>query len=243
MRWIDLFDVSPFLDPFGSDHHASTRLHGLDHRAVEPKIQQGDALARGSKQRTIERIAQGLDPSRVPGYEQFPFGRQEGQRISSIEAFCCVGKDIDQGKVWIDRKLATYLMQDDFGIGVASQMMVSLAREFFFEFLVVGQLAVKTKTEPFVFVDVLALKGLSVVPIVLAAGRIPHVSDGCRADKLLHDRFVLAAMREAKDFADRSDVLVGFEQQRPLGVVAGHSRSQLAPVLNVLQHPGHEGRT
>ena len=134
-------------------------------------------------------------------------------------------------------------MQDDFGIGVASQMMVSLAREFFFEFLVVGQLAVETKTEPLVFVDVLALKGLSVVPIVLAAGRIPHVSDGCRADKLLHDRFVLAAMREAKDFADRSDVLVGFEQQRPLGVVAGHSSGQLAPVLNVLQHPGHEGRT
>ena len=121
--------------------------------------------------------------------------------------------------------------------------MVTLAREFFFELLIIGQLAVETKTEPLVFVDVLALKGLSVVPVVLAAGRVPHMSDGCRADKLLHDRFVLAAMREAKDLADRTDVFVGFEQQRPFGVVAGHSSSQLAPVLNVLQHPGHEGRT
>ena len=131
----------------------------------------------------------------------------------------------------------------DFGIGVASQVVVSLAREFFFELLVVGQLTVETKTEPLVFVDVLALKGLSVVPVVLAAGRIPHVSDGCRADKLLHDRLVLAAMRETKDFADRSDVLVGIEQQRPFGIIAGHSSGQLAAVLDVLQHPGHQGRT
>ena len=78
MRWIDLLDVPPFLDPFGSDHHASPRLHGLDQRAVEPKIQQGDALAGGGKQRTIERIAQGLDPTRIPSYQQFPFGCQEG---------------------------------------------------------------------------------------------------------------------------------------------------------------------
>ena len=45
-----------------------------------------------------------------------------------------------------------------------------------------------------------------------------------------------------KDLADGPDVFVGFEQQRPLGIVAGHASSQLAAVLDVLEHPGHDRR-
>jgi hypothetical protein len=60
------------------------------------------------------------------------------------------------------------------------------------------------------FVDVLPFKGLGVVPVILSAGCVSNVPDGCDTGELLHDRFAFASVRKAKDFADNTDIFDGF---------------------------------
>ena len=85
-------------------------------------------------------------------------------------------------------------MQNNLGIGVARQVVIPFASEFVFELLIVGQLAVKAEAEPLVLVNVLAFERLSIVAVVLTTCRIANVTDGRRADQLLHDRFVFASV-------------------------------------------------
>jgi hypothetical protein len=89
----------------------------------------------------------------------------------------------------------------------------------------------------------LAFKGLSVVLVVLTASRVTDVPDGSRTNQLLHDRFMLAAVREPENFANGSDIFVGFEQQRSLGVKARHASCKLPTILDVLKHPWKQIRS
>ena len=55
-----------------------------------------------------------------------------------------------------------------------------------------------------------------------------------------HQRLILRAMVHAEDFADGAHVLVGADELFAMRMVCGHSGRQLAPVLDVQQHPRHE---
>lgn len=116
-------------------------------------------------------------------------------------------------------------------------MMIPFEDQSLFEFGVVRELTVKAKAKPFVFMDMLPFERLGVVSVVLTTRRVSDVTDGRRADELIHDGFVFAPMGQSENLADGADVFMRFEQLRPDGVVAGHACCQLPPVLDVLQHP------
>ena len=72
-------------------------------------------------------------------------------------------------------------MHDDFGVGVALQVVVALGEQLFLELFVVGELAVEGEGEPLGLAAVVALERLGVASVVAAAGGVAHVADGDRA--------------------------------------------------------------
>ena len=71
-------------------------------------------------------------------------------------------------------------VHDDFGVGVALQVVVALVEQLFLELLVVGKLAVEGEGEPLGLAAVVALERLGVAAVVAAAGGVAHVADGDR---------------------------------------------------------------
>ena len=78
-------------------------------------------------------------------------------------------------------------MHDDFGVGVALQVVVALVEQLFLELLVIGELAVEGEGEPLGLAAVVALERLGVAPIVAAAGGVADVAD---RDRAVHLRMI-----------------------------------------------------
>ena len=131
-------------------------------------------------------------------------------------------------------------MHQHFGVGLAGEVVVVIVEQLLAEVHVVGQLPVEGEAEPLVLLDVVALEGLGVAAVVLAAGGVADVADGRPAGILLHQALVLAAMAQPEDLADVAHVLVGVDQLIAVGIVGGHAGRQLAAVLDVQQHPRHQ---
>ena len=102
-------------------------------------------------------------------------------------------------------------MHEHFRVRLAGEIVVVIVEQLLAQVHVVGQLPIERETEPLVLLDVVALERLGVAAIVLAAGGVAHVADGRPAGILLHQALVLAAMVQAKDFADVPHFLVGVD--------------------------------
>ena len=100
----------------------------------------------------------------------------------------------------------------------------------------------KAKAEPLVLLDMMPLERLGVAAVVGPAGGVADVADGGHADVLLHQRFILAAVVEAKNLGDRADFLMGIDQLLAMRIEGGHARGKLPAVLHVQQHPRHQPR-
>ena len=133
-------------------------------------------------------------------------------------------------------------MQNDFGVGLAGQVVVVVGEQLLAELAVVGQLAVEAEAEPFVFLQMVPLERLGVAEVVGPAGGIPHMPDGGAARVFLHQAFVLAAMAHPKDFGDAADLFVGVDQLIAIGIEDRHAGGELAAVLDVEQHSRDEPR-
>jgi hypothetical protein len=120
--------------------------------------------------------------------------------------------------------------------------MVGLAEQLVAEGLKIGELAVEAEGEPLAFFQVMPFERLSVVAVVRAARGIANVAN-CRAPRIFpHQALGFAAVRQAKHLADRPHLLVCVQKLLAAGIETGHSRSQLAAVLNIKQHPGQKPR-
>ena len=115
-------------------------------------------------------------------------------------------------------------MHDDFGVGVALQVVVALGEQLFLELLVVGELAVEREGKPLGLAAVVALERLGVASVVAAAGGVAHVADRHRAVHPLHDRLELLAMIEPEGLGDRAHFLVGLDERIAVRAKAGSCR-------------------
>ncbi len=133
-------------------------------------------------------------------------------------------------------------VHDDFGVGVALQVVVALGEQLFLELFVVGELAVEGEGEPLGLAAVVALERLGVAAVVAAARGVADVADRDRAVHLAHDRLELLAVIEPERFGDRAHFLVGLDERIAVGTKAGHARGELSPVLHVQQHARDQPR-
>ena len=104
-------------------------------------------------------------------------------------------------------------VHDDFGVGVALQVIVALVEQLFLELLVVGKLAVECEREPLGLASVVALERLGVRSVVAAASGVAHVADGDRPVHLPHDRLELVAVIEPERLGDRPHFFVGLDER------------------------------
>jgi hypothetical protein len=123
-------------------------------------------------------------------------------------------------------------MHQHFGIGIASQMKITLGQNLLFQLLIVGELTVEAKREPLVLFDVMSLKRLSVSLIVGSTGGIAHVANRGNPRVLVHqsDGFVL--MIQVEHFRDGADIFVGVDQLWLFRSVCCHPGGQLSSILD-----------
>jgi hypothetical protein len=133
-------------------------------------------------------------------------------------------------------------VHDDFGIGVPRQVMFTVLHQSISELCVVRELTVEAKTEPLVFVDVLSFEGLRVTLVILSARGISNVPDRGAARVSLHDRLTFTAMRQSKDFCNGPDIFHRIQDEGSIGIEGGHPGSELASILDILQHAREQVR-
>ena len=148
--------------------------------------------------------------------------------------------DVDQRRLPVGRQRLADLVHEDFGVGLARQVVVVVGQQLRPQLRVVGQLAVEGEAEPLVLLDVVPLERLGVAAVVGPAGGVADVADRRPAGVFLHQALVLGPMVHAEDLADRADFLVGVDQLVAMGMIGGHAGRQLAAVLDVQQHPRHQ---
>ena len=68
-------------------------------------------------------------------------------------------------------------VHEDFGVGIALQVVVALVEQLFLELFVIGELAVEGEGEPLGLAAVVALERLGVGSVVAAAGGVADVAD------------------------------------------------------------------
>jgi hypothetical protein len=133
-------------------------------------------------------------------------------------------------------------MENDFGVGVESQVMIPVSQQSFLENAVIRELAIETKAEPLSFVDVLSLEGLGVVSVILPAGRIADVPNRGPAGQVLHQGLRLGSVIQTEDLRDRTDILAIPQQRWTIGIKGGHAGGKLPSILNIEQHSRQKSR-
>ena len=206
------------------------------------QIQQRHALAGRGEQRPLHRVAEGLDAQRIARDQHVPDGVEEHQAVRAIDPAIDVSPQVDQRGVAIARQLVADLVHQDFGIGLAGQVIVAIGQQIAAEPLIIGQLPIEGKAEPLMPLQMMPLEGLGVAPILGPAGGIADVADRGPAGVFVHQAFALAAMAKAKDLADAPQFLVGVDQLVALGIERRHAGRKLAAILNIQQHPRHQPR-
>ena len=124
-------------------------------------------------------------------------------------------------------------MHDDFGIGIAGQIVVVVVQQLLFQLGKVGQLAVESETEPLVLFDVVAFEWLGVAAVGLPTGGVSNVPDGRPARIFIHQVGVFGPMVDAENLGDRAYVLVGVDELLPIRIIGSNAGGQLAAVLDV----------
>ena len=125
--------------------------------------------------------------------------RDQDDVVGAVESLGDPPEDSDPvGLLVFGLELVGQRVHDDFGVGVALEVVVALGEQLVLQSVVVGELAVEGEGEPLGLAAVVSLERLGVASIVAAAGCVAHMADCDRAVDLLHDRLELFAMIEAK---------------------------------------------
>ena len=183
----------------------------------KPEVQERDAFARRGQQRTFDRVAQRPKSPGVAGDHHLAQRVEQHEAVGAVEPAGHVSHHLHQRRPAVARQLAADLVHDDFGVGVARQVVVVVGQQLVAELGVVGQLAVEAEAEPLVLLQVVPLERLGVVEVVLPAGGVANVADRRPAGVALHDALGLAAMAQAKHLADGAQAAIRFEQLLPVG--------------------------
>ena len=124
----------------------------------------------------------GRKPMRVAHHHQLAVGRDQDDVVRAVEAFRDSSEHADPvGLLVFGLELVGERVHDDFGVGVALQVVVALGEQLFLELFIVGKLAIEREGKPFRLAAVVALERLGVGSIVAAAGGVAHVADRDRA--------------------------------------------------------------
>src|SRR5690606_23453642 len=102
----------------------------------------------------------------------------------------------------ISRKLPADLVHNDFGIGLAGQVMVVVGQQLVSQLGIVGKLAVERKAKPLPPLQVMPLERLGVIAIFTSTRRISHVTDGSPSCIAIHQAFRLAAVAQTEYLAN-----------------------------------------
>ena len=197
--------------PLGSGHDQRAGLERAD--VAEAEVGQRHALAGGAEERAVLGDAERPEAERVAHDHQLAVSRDQDDVVGAVEPFGDPPEDPDPvGLLVLGLELVGQRVHDDFGVGVALQVVVALGEQLVLELLVVGELAVEGEGEPLGLAAVVALERLGVASIVAAAGGVADVADRERAVDPLHDRLELLAVIEAERLGDRADFLVGLDQ-------------------------------
>src|SRR5438309_6205164 len=104
----------------------------------------------------------------------------------------------------------------------------------------VSQLAVEGEAEPFPLAAVPSLEWLGIVAVIGSAGGVADMADGGPARVLPHDAVVLGLVVVAEGLDHGTDLLVGVQKLFSAWIVGREPRRELAPVLQIELHAGHE---
>ena len=169
-----------------NDRRHMTRRKGHDLFTLESKVQQRYILAGRSENAAIKRVAHGFDSQRITRHHHFAFGRNHGNGVSAVAAMVDVPHDFQKRRVFVFGENTTDFVKDDLGIGFPRQVVLVFRQQFITQLLVVGQLAIKGKTEPLGFLNMVSLERLSVIAIIGAAGCVTDMSDCSLTGVLFH---------------------------------------------------------
>ena len=208
---------------------------------VKPRLASGTLSLAAAKSGPFSAMQRGRNPSGSRDHDQLAAGRQQDDVVRPVELLGQAAEDPPPvGHRPLALELVAQRVHEDLGVGVALQVVVALLQQLALQLLVIGELAVEGEGEPLGLAAVLALERLGVAPLGAAAGGVADVADGGGAVVPLHDRLELVPMVEAERLGHRPQLLVGLQERTASGMIAGHPRGELAPVLHVEQHPGDQ---
>jgi len=226
---------------FRVDQNGVTRGQRSDLFVFKTEIEQRHRFTCRGKQRSLLHIAHGFDPQRVPGHDELTFCGQQRQAVSAIECPASFLQDFHPiHRPGAAGKNPPEFMHDDFGVGVQTQVMVTVGQQTLFQNSIVRELSVEAKAKPLSLVDVTAFKRLSVVTIVLARGGVSRMTNGRTPGQVLHQGLRLLAVIQTKDLGDAPNLFSIQQNRRSIGIVGRHPGGELSAVLDVQQHPGEQ---
>ena len=229
-------------DPWtrGIDDQRRARLERADRFGGEAEIEQGDALAGGRHERPLDRVLHRADAEGITGNDHPPAGIDHRDVPGPVEPPGDRREQFDGRRDGIPRELPTDGMEDHLGVVVAGEVVVAIGEDLRPQFGVIGQLAIEAEGEPLPLLDVGPLERLGVAAILGPAGRIADMADRRRAGVLIHEPLIDAPMAHPEHLAHAPDILMGGEKLVAIGIPGRHSGRELAAVLDVEEHPGHE---
>ena len=117
------------LQPAVADDDRLARRHRLDALRGEADVHQGHALAGRGEQRPFDRVAQRLDAQRIAGDDHVAQGVEEHEAVGPVELLGQLAEDVDQLRPAVHRKRRADLVHEDFGVGLAGQVVVVVAQQ------------------------------------------------------------------------------------------------------------------
>ena len=144
---------------------------------ANPRFNNATLSLAAAKQRTFDRITQRSKSPRVAGNDHLAERVEQHQAVRAVEALRNIPHHIHKCRPSVSRQLAANLVHDDFGVGIARQMMIIVRQQFIAELRVICELAVERETEPLVLLQVLPLERLRVVQVVLPTRGISNMTD------------------------------------------------------------------
>ncbi len=122
--------------------------------------------------------AQRAEPQRVADHHQLAVPGDQHDVVRAVEPLRDPAEDPHPvGLLVLRLELVGQRVHDDFGVGIALQVVVALGEQLVLELVVIGELAVEGEGEPLGLAAVIAFERLGVAPVVAAAGGVAHVAD------------------------------------------------------------------
>ena len=224
----------------GIDDQRRARIERADRFGGEAEIEQGDALAGGRHERPLDRVLHRADAEGITGNDHPPAGIDHRDVPGPVKPPGDRREQFDGRWDDVPRELPTDGMEDYLGVVVAGEVVVAIGEDLSPQFGVIGQLAIKSEGEPLPLLDVGALQWLGVAAILGPAGRIADMADRRRTGVLIHEPVIDAPVAHPEHLAHTPDIFVGGEKLIAIGIPGRHSGRELAAILDVEEHPGHE---